>query len=101
MLHLLITIGGIDINLWGFFYSIAFIGPSVTTYQGYNPGYRIYDIDGDYANSSRVFRVFSLINVIKMCANQQGENAKSISGLPPLFKALITVGVVVIESETP
>ena len=36
-----------------------------------------------------------------MCANQQGENAKSISSLPPLFKALITVGVVVIESETP
>lgn len=34
--------------------NIAFIGPSVTTYQGHNPGYRIYDIDGDYANSSRV-----------------------------------------------
>ena len=34
--------------------SIAYIGPSVTTFQGHNPGYRIYEVDGDYANSSRV-----------------------------------------------
>ncbi|EDO31208.1 predicted protein, partial [Nematostella vectensis] len=34
--------------------SFAFLGPSVTPYQFHNPGYRIYDIDGDYDNSSRV-----------------------------------------------
>lgn len=34
--------------------SIAYIGPSVTTYQQLNPGYRIYEVDGDYVNSSRV-----------------------------------------------
>lgn len=34
--------------------NVAFIGPSVTTYQTHNPGYRIYEVDGDYANSSRV-----------------------------------------------
>ena len=37
-----------------FVYSIAFIGPSVTTYQTHNPGYRIYEVDGDYPSSSRV-----------------------------------------------
>lgn len=34
--------------------SIAYIGPSVTTYQQLNPGYRIYEVDGHYVNSSRV-----------------------------------------------
>ncbi|KXJ15601.1 Sphingomyelin phosphodiesterase [Exaiptasia diaphana] len=34
--------------------SIAYIGPSVTPFQGHNPGYRIYTVDGNYANSSRV-----------------------------------------------
>nr|API81380.1 venom toxin [Hemiscorpius lepturus] len=34
--------------------SIAYIGPSITTYDGVNPGYRIYTVDGNYPNSSRV-----------------------------------------------
>jgi len=34
--------------------SIAYLGPSVTPYTAHNPGYRIYTIDGDYKNSSRV-----------------------------------------------
>ncbi|GFR29144.1 sphingomyelin phosphodiesterase, partial [Trichonephila clavata] len=33
--------------------SIAYIGPSVTTYDGFNPGYRIYTIDGNYNQSSK------------------------------------------------
>lgn len=33
--------------------NIAYIGPSVTTYQQLNPGYRIYEVDGHYVNSSR------------------------------------------------
>ncbi|CAF3896250.1 unnamed protein product, partial [Adineta steineri] len=32
--------------------SMAYIGPSVTTYSNLNPGYRAYTIDGDYAGSS-------------------------------------------------
>ena len=31
-----------------------FIGPSVTTYTGLNPGFRIYYIDGDYDKSTHV-----------------------------------------------
>ncbi|CAF0981469.1 unnamed protein product [Rotaria sordida] len=32
--------------------SIAYIGPSVTTYSHLNPGYRIFTIDGNYPGSS-------------------------------------------------
>ena len=31
-----------------------FIGPSVTTYTGLNPGFRIYTVDGDYDKSTQV-----------------------------------------------
>ncbi|XP_067142127.1 sphingomyelin phosphodiesterase-like [Centruroides vittatus] len=34
--------------------NVAYIGPSITTYNSVNPGYRIYTVDGNYANSSRV-----------------------------------------------
>ena len=34
--------------------SAMFIGPSVTTYTGLNPGYRVYTIDGDYNKSTHV-----------------------------------------------
>ncbi|KAJ8923617.1 hypothetical protein NQ315_010196 [Exocentrus adspersus] len=33
--------------------SVAYLGPSVTTYENFNPAYRIYYIDGDYEQSSR------------------------------------------------
>ncbi|UYV61789.1 SMPD1 [Cordylochernes scorpioides] len=33
--------------------SIAYVGPSVTTYEGVNPGYRIYTVDGNYKDSSK------------------------------------------------
>lgn len=32
--------------------SVVFIAPGVTSYQGYNMGFRIYTIDGNYSNSS-------------------------------------------------
>eukprot|EP00058_Branchiostoma_floridae_P011432 XP_002596920.1 hypothetical protein BRAFLDRAFT_76421 [Branchiostoma floridae] len=32
--------------------NIAYIGPSVTTYQYLNPGYKVYEIDGNYTGSS-------------------------------------------------
>ena len=28
------------------YYSVAYLGPSVTTYTYNNPGYRVYEIDG-------------------------------------------------------
>lgn len=34
--------------------SVAFIAPSVTTYINLNPGYRIYEIDGNYSTSSHM-----------------------------------------------
>lgn len=34
---------------------VGFLGPSVTTYVNLNPGYRVYYIDGDRENSTRVF----------------------------------------------
>ncbi|MED6269881.1 hypothetical protein CHARACLAT_004141 [Characodon lateralis] len=33
---------------------VAFIAPSVTTYVNLNPGYRIYYVDGNYKNSTRL-----------------------------------------------
>lgn len=32
--------------------SISYLGPSVTTKSYLNPGYRIYEVDGDYDGSS-------------------------------------------------
>lgn len=32
--------------------NMAYVGPSVTPYSGYNPGYRIYVVDGNYTNCS-------------------------------------------------
>ena len=34
--------------------SVAFLGPSVTSYQGYNMGFRVYTIDGDYNGTTNV-----------------------------------------------
>ena len=49
--------------------SIAYIGPSVTTYQQLNPGYRIYEVDGDYVNSSRVkWTLHFLLLFVCVCA---------------------------------
>ena len=37
--------------------AVSYLGPAITPYEGYNPGYRIYTIDGNYANSSWVSRL--------------------------------------------
>ena len=34
--------------------SMAYIGPSLTTYQNLNPGYRLYTVDGNYDKSTYV-----------------------------------------------
>ncbi|XP_071608797.1 sphingomyelin phosphodiesterase [Heliangelus exortis] len=33
--------------------AVAFLAPSVTTYIGLNPGFRVYEVDGSYPGSSR------------------------------------------------
>lgn len=35
-------------------YGVAYVGPSVTTYTYLNPGYRIYYVDGDHNDTTRV-----------------------------------------------
>ncbi len=40
--------------------SIAYIGPSVTTYAGLNPGYRIYTVDGLHENTTWVSETTAL-----------------------------------------
>ena len=35
-----------------YFYSVAYLGPSVTTYTGRNPAYRIYEMDGVHNNTT-------------------------------------------------
>ena len=47
----------IVLNISFFFiyvFSIAYIGPSVTTYNYMNPGYRTYDVDGGSPDSTWV-----------------------------------------------
>lgn len=34
--------------------NVAYVCPSVSPYDGVNPGFRIYYIDGDYEGSPRV-----------------------------------------------
>jgi len=41
-------------------FSIAYIGPSVTTYNFMNPGYRTYDVDGGNSNSTWVRKRFKV-----------------------------------------
>ncbi len=33
---------------------MAYIAPSVTPYANFNPGYKIYYVDGDHAETSRM-----------------------------------------------
>ena len=35
-------------------FSVAYMGPAVTTYQGLNLGFRIYTMDGDYDGTTNV-----------------------------------------------
>ena len=39
------------------------MGPSVTTYSNYNMGYRIYIIDGDYAETTNVSLLVTAIQL--------------------------------------
>lgn len=50
---------------WNF--SIAYIGPSVTPFSHLNPGYRIYEVDGDHENSTQVRKLILISNVEPAC----------------------------------
>ena len=39
--------------------AVAYVGPSVTTYDNYNPSYRIYYVDGDHEKTTRVRNEFT------------------------------------------
>ncbi|XP_043928971.1 sphingomyelin phosphodiesterase [Protopterus annectens] len=56
--------------------SVAFICPSVTTYINLNPGYRVYDIDGDYPESSHMVLDYEthILNLTE--ANRPGGSPK-------------------------
>lgn len=34
--------------------NVAYIAPSVTPFSNFNPGYKIYYVDGDHVDTSRV-----------------------------------------------
>ena len=68
--------------------SSMFIGPSVTTYTGLNPGFRIYTVDGDYDKSSHVSTQTALLQ----CCSVLGE--WTTAGFTPdvLFAVYLTIG---------
>jgi len=50
--------------------NVAFIGGSLTTYDGINPGYRVYTVDGERPNSS-----FAVLDYITWYTNLTEANA--------------------------
>jgi len=53
--------------------SIAYIGPSVTPYTHLNPGYRIYEVDGDHENSTQVVLDHATYIIDLAKANKEGK----------------------------
>lgn len=53
--------------------NIAYLGPSVTTFENHNPAYRIYYIDGDYADSTGAVLDHETWSTNLEEANKRGE----------------------------
>ncbi|XP_051971914.1 sphingomyelin phosphodiesterase-like [Xyrauchen texanus] len=53
--------------------SVAFIAPSVTTFENLNPGYRVYYIDGNHPGSSRMVLDHETFILNLTLANNQPE----------------------------
>ena len=53
-------------------YSIVYIGPSVTTYQSNNPGYRIYEMDGLHNDTT-----FQLVDLHGYFLNLTSANSQN------------------------
>ncbi|CAM5073512.1 unnamed protein product [Natator depressus] len=75
--------------------SVAFVAPSVTTYINLNPGYRVYQLDGDYPGSSHMVLDHETFILNLTEANAPGAEprwqplyrARQAYGLPSLFPA--------------
>uniref|UniRef100_A0A8C8S0S8 Sphingomyelin phosphodiesterase n=1 Tax=Pelusios castaneus TaxID=367368 RepID=A0A8C8S0S8_9SAUR len=75
--------------------SVAFVAPSVTTYISLNPGYRVYQLDGDHPASSHMVLDHETYILNLTEANlpgavprwQQLYRAREAYGLPSVFPA--------------
>ncbi|XP_053872056.1 LOW QUALITY PROTEIN: sphingomyelin phosphodiesterase [Malaclemys terrapin pileata] len=73
--------------------SVAFVAPSVTTYINLNPGYRVYQLDGDYPGSSHMVLDHETFILNLTEANAPGAEprwqrlyrARQAYGLPSVF----------------
>lgn len=52
------------------YFSVAMVGPSVTTYTGNNMGYRIYTIDGNHAETTNVSQCMWLTECVNKHVKQ-------------------------------
>ncbi|KPP70268.1 sphingomyelin phosphodiesterase-like [Scleropages formosus] len=62
---------------------VAFIAPSATTYINLNPGYRVYYIDGNYSNSSRLVLDHETY-ILNLTEANNHSHAPSLSGAGPV-----------------
>uniref|UniRef100_A0A8C4N9Q5 Sphingomyelin phosphodiesterase 1 n=1 Tax=Eptatretus burgeri TaxID=7764 RepID=A0A8C4N9Q5_EPTBU len=70
---------------------IAFLAPSVTTYYDLNPGYRVYEVDGDRSGSSRMVLDHHTFFLNLSEANADGGKSKPIWRL--LYSARKALGL--------
>ena len=66
------------------FYSVAYLGPSVTTYTYRNPAYRIYEMDGIHSNTT-----FQLIDHHNYFLNLTTANAENNATWQYLYGAKV------------
>lgn len=64
------------------YYSVAFLGPSITPYKGNNPGYRIYELRND--------TTFEMFNHHVYFLNLTTANSKNISTWQYLYDAKVS-----------
>ncbi|XP_068906860.1 sphingomyelin phosphodiesterase-like [Tenebrio molitor] len=55
---------------------VAYLGPSVTTYENHNPAYRIYYVDGDHDNTTREVLDHETWTINLDEANESSEDPK-------------------------
>ena len=90
-------------------YSVAFIGPSVTSHQQFNPAYRIYEMDGLHNNTT-----FQLVNhhvyfLNLTTANSEnnptwqylyGAKVRYCRSCDPVYEITDTLGIIWVEEPT-
>ena len=73
-----------DHLMMSYYYSIAYLGPSVTTYTYNNPGYRIYELDGLHTGTT-----FQLVNHHVYFFNLSSANAGNDTAWRYLYGAKV------------